>query len=189
MTKAELRSIYIQKRRSLTIEQQNKMDDLLLIQFQRIRLPFITSVHSYLNSKTQLEIDTTNILCYLHFANPELVVAVPKIYKSTEHLQHIVITEDSLFEINKFGIDEPVEGSIIDPLEIDLVLTPLLAFDAKGFRVGYGKGFYDRFLAACRNDVIKVGLSYFEAEDEISDINEHDIPLDFCITPEKLYEF
>lgn len=189
MTKAELRSIYSQKRRSLTVEQQNKMDDLLLIQFQRIRLPFITTVHSYLNSKTHLEIDTTNILRYLQFINPDLIVAVPKIYKSTEHLRHVAITENSVFATNKYGIDEPVEGPIIDSLDIDLVLTPLLAFDTEGFRVGYGKGFYDRFLAACRSDVVKVGLSYFEAEDKISNINEHDIPLDFCVTPEKLYKF
>ncbi|MEO7800349.1 MAG: 5-formyltetrahydrofolate cyclo-ligase [Ginsengibacter sp.] len=189
MTKAELRSVYNQKRQSLTVEQQNIMDDLLLIQFQRIPLPFVTIVHSYLYSKTHLEIDTTNILRYLQFVNPDLIVAVPKISKSTEHLQHLVITEDSVFEENKYGINEPVAGEAIDPLEIDLVLTPLLAFDTRGFRVGYGKGFYDRFLTACRPDVIKVGITYFEAEDAISNINEHDIPLDFCITPENLYEF
>ncbi len=189
MTKAELRTSYISKRRSLSAAQQNKWDDLLLIQFQRIRLPFINTIHSYLSSQTLREIDTTTIIRHLQFINPNLVVTVPKIYKSTDDLQHIAITENSVFEINKYGIEEPIDGALIDPVNIDLVLTPLLAFDKKGFRVGYGKGFYDKFFAGCRPDVIKIGLSHFEAEEEISNINEHDIPLNYCVTPERLYQF
>ena len=55
--------------------------------------------------------------------------------------------------------------------------------------VGYGKGFYDRFLKQCKKDVVKIGLSLFEAEEEIEDVFENDIPLDYCITPNKIYEF
>ena len=51
-----------------------------------------------------------------------------------------------------------------------MVFVPLLAFDKAGNRVGYGKGFYDLFLSECRQDVIKVGLSFFEAEEEIPGI-------------------
>jgi len=64
-----------------------------------------------------------------------------------------------------------------------------LAFDEKGNRIGYGKGFYDRFLNECKKDVIKVGLSFFEATTTIEDTNANDIPLDFCVTPEKIYRF
>ena len=70
-----------------------------------------------------------------------------------------------------------------------MVLVPLLAFDSKGYRVGYGKGFYDRFLKQCRNDCVKIGLSYFEPIDAINDAGEFDVPLDFCITPQKAYVF
>lgn len=70
-----------------------------------------------------------------------------------------------------------------------MVLIPLLAFDKKGYRVGYGKGFYDRFLADCRPDVVKVGLSVFEPIDEIADLNEFDIKMDFCITPNRVWQF
>ena len=75
------------------------------------------------------------------------------------------------------------------PKKIDVVFVPLLAFDSKGHRVGYGKGFYDRFLNECRKDVITVGLSFFEAEDEFIEANETDVPLDYCVTPLKVYSF
>ena len=73
--------------------------------------------------------------------------------------------------------------------EIDLVLVPLLAFDKNGYRVGYGKGYYDKFLSNCRPDVIKIGLSFFDAVDEIEDIDDYDLPLNFCVTPQRLYDF
>ena len=90
---------------------------------------------------------------------------------------------------NFFGIAEPAGGNKISPKEIDLVLVPLLAFDQKGYRVGYGKGFYDKFLSECRMDVIKIGLSFFEAEEQIADINQFDISLNYCVTPKRIYDF
>ena len=80
-------------------------------------------------------------------------------------------------------------GEKIEATDIDLVITPLLAFDKKGYRVGFGKGFYDKLLAQCKHDVIKVGLSFFEAEEKIDDIKQNDIPLDYCITSDTIYSF
>ena len=69
------------------------------------------------------------------------------------------------------------------------MFIPLLAFDNKGNRVGYGKGYYDNFLSKCTPDVIKIGLSFFEASDEITDVFESDIALDYCVTPNTIYQF
>jgi 5-formyltetrahydrofolate cyclo-ligase len=75
------------------------------------------------------------------------------------------------------------------PADIDMILVPLLAFDKKGYRVGYGKGFYDKYLADCRKNCIKAGFSYFDPVDEIADKGDFDVPLDLCITPQSVYVF
>lgn len=73
--------------------------------------------------------------------------------------------------------------------KIDVVFVPLLAYDNKGNRVGYGKGFYDHFLSECREDVVKIGLSFFEPEEAIEDVSATDIRLDYCVTPMTVYNF
>ena len=75
------------------------------------------------------------------------------------------------------------------PSEIDVVFIPLLCFDKHGNRVGYGGGYYDKFLTKTKSSCLKIGLSFFEPVDFIQGINMNDIPLDMCVTPEKLYNF
>jgi 5-formyltetrahydrofolate cyclo-ligase len=77
----------------------------------------------------------------------------------------------------------------VDADQLDMVFVPLIAFDEQGYRAGYGKGFYDRFLATCRPDCIKVGFSYFAAVDRLEDRHQFDVPLDLCITPHNAYVF
>jgi 5-formyltetrahydrofolate cyclo-ligase len=125
----------------------------------------------------------------MQFQNPGMQVAYPKTDISTSTIKAIVCDEDDAFECNAYNIPEPVSSQAVHPSEIDLVLLPLLAFDQQGYRVGYGKGFYDRFLQHCRKDCVKVGLSYFDAVPSIEDANEFDVPLDYCITPQKVYVF
>jgi 5-formyltetrahydrofolate cyclo-ligase len=103
-------------------------------------------------------------------------------------MKHILLQENTTISISEYGIPEPLEGIEIATSQIEVVFVPLLAYDSKGNRVGYGKGFYDRFLSQCSKDVIIVGLSFFEAEDRI-ETNATDIPLDFIVTPEKIMSF
>lgn len=189
MTKKEARKLYKEKRLKLTVAETNKLDDLLLIQFQKLSLPPLQYVHTYLAIEEKSEIATDAILHYLEFRNPAMKIVLPKIDAATQQLISIEYTDDMPMHKNKLGVTEPIDGRIIEAVEIDLVLVPLLAFDENGFRVGYGKGFYDQFLAQCRGDVIKVGLSYFEALNTISDTEQFDIPLNYCITPQHIYEF
>jgi 5-formyltetrahydrofolate cyclo-ligase len=70
-----------------------------------------------------------------------------------------------------------------------VVFVPLLGYDVQGNRVGYGKGFYDAFLSQCKKDVVKIGLSFFEPEQEITDVLNTDIRLDYCVTPTTVYSF
>ncbi|MEO6893807.1 MAG: 5-formyltetrahydrofolate cyclo-ligase [Ginsengibacter sp.] len=189
MKKQDLRILFKQKRKELSLHLMEKLNDLILINFQKIQLPSIDCVHTYLSSFKLGEPETANIIKYLQFKNPLIKVAIPKVDIHAGHLAHYQYDEEIELITNQYGIDEPKEGFQISENEIDLVLIPLLAFDKKGYRVGFGKGYYDKFLARCRKDVLKVGLSYFGPVEKIEDITGYDIPMDFCITPKDNFIF
>ena len=146
MTKKELRKLYKSKRAELTVQQRLKFDDLMLIQFQKLSLPFLHHVLSFYPLEEKGEMDTFIFTDYLQFTNPGLVVAYPKTNLQECSMQAIATTNETDFEDNEWGIPEPATGETIEPHLIDAVLVPMLAFDEKGHRAGYGKGFYDRFL-------------------------------------------
>ncbi len=189
MTKKELRYIFKEKRKALSVHDIEKFNDLILINFQKLKLPFINCVHTYVASLKLAEPDTATIVRYLQFANPLIKIVIPKIDIHSGNISHYHFDEGVELITNAFGIDEPKEGNLIKEDQIDLVLIPLLAFDRKGFRVGFGKGYYDKFLARCKPNVIKTGLSFFDPVDEINDISGFDIPLNFCITPTEIFSF
>ena len=189
MTKAALRKIYKEKRKQILFKDKERWTDLILINFQKLDLPFINCVHTYLAIEDQNEVETENICRFLTFKNPGIKIVVPKINLNAGEMKHYIFNEDVAMAPNSFGIIEPVKGEKISADEIDLVITPLLAFDKNGYRVGYGKGFYDKFFMQCNDDVIRIGLSFFDAEEVIADTNAHDIPLHYCITPNLVYTF
>jgi 5-formyltetrahydrofolate cyclo-ligase len=128
---------------------------------------------------------------YCLFKNPYLRLVYPVMVEvdGKDELLPMMVDDETVFETHAFGVDEPVDGEDIYPSEIEMVIVPLLAFDKRGYRVGYGRGFYDRFLARCGPSCIKLGFSYFDAVEKIEDAGPHDVVLDYCITHEKVYEF
>lgn len=189
MTKVDLRNIYKEKRKQLSIAEVEKLTDLLLINFQKINLPFISIAHTYIAAEKLGEIDTSSITRYLEFKNPGLKILVPRIDTLSGNMHHLHYHDEVEFEDNSFGIAEPLGGEKIEANVIGLVLIPLLAFDKQGNRVGYGKGFYDKFLSECNEEAIKIGLSFFEPVAQIDDINQYDIPLNYCVTPQHVLDF
>ncbi|MEJ7767025.1 MAG: 5-formyltetrahydrofolate cyclo-ligase [Chitinophagaceae bacterium] len=189
MTKKELRVLYKEKRKQLSAKDIMRLDDLLLIQFQQWPLSDIRVVLTYWPMSRHAEIDTQLMIDYLSFRIPDLQTALPVLDNEKKIFKPVVVLENTELLQNEFSIYEPQGGQELAPTDIDLVFVPLLAYNMQGFRVGYGKGFYDRFLASCRNDVIKIGFSYFPPEGCIDDINDFDVPLNLCITPNKTYEF
>ncbi|RYF89909.1 MAG: 5-formyltetrahydrofolate cyclo-ligase [Chitinophagaceae bacterium] len=189
MTKADLRKIYLHKRTALTASERMKMDDLILIQFQQLGIYIPSLIMTYAPLEKMNEFDPQLITDYCYFKNPQQVLFYPVIH-STEPTMHCEMVDDNTtFQLNKYGIPEPVNGTPMFPEEIDLIIVPLLAYSAKGQRVGYGKGYYDRFLKQCRKDVVKIGFSYFEAEAAIEGTDRHDVKLDYCVSPTNSYRF
>jgi 5-formyltetrahydrofolate cyclo-ligase len=95
------------------------------------------------------------------------------------------------FEVSNWGILEPTPDSsvMLPPETFDVILIPLLVADQQGNRVGYGKGFYDRYLPSCRPACLKIGLSMLELVDPIEDVEAHDVALDLVITPTGIQYF
>lgn len=190
MTKQEIRKLYKQKRVDLSSSEKLKLDDLLLIQLQR--LSFNNNIHvilSFWPLENHGEMNTHLYTRYLELTIPDVRIAFPVINFNENQMHAVLVDDETEFVENRYGIAEPEEGEEISPEEIDLIFVPLLAFDENGFRVGYGKGYYDRFLQHCRKNVITVGFSYFEAVEKIEDTHQYDVPLNYCITPHKIYEF
>jgi 5-formyltetrahydrofolate cyclo-ligase len=189
MLKKELRNLFREKRNNLSPQERIKLDDLLLIQFQKATIPFITTLFSYWPIEENNEPNTHLITDYLEFLNPDLKIAYPKSDFMLDEMIAVTVDAATEFVQNEHAIYEPETGNVMDASEIDMILVPLLAFDKKGYRVGYGKGFYDKYLADCRKDCIKIGFSYFDPIEQITDKLDFDVPLDLCITPQSVYVF
>lgn len=190
--KKDLRAYYKKLRCSLTDEQARKMDQEIMIQFRKIPIQGkgLKAALIYIPISHTREVDTKQCIQYLREEiKPGLQVAFPKTNFTTSDMDAILPAAATTFTETKHRLTEPDGGQKIAPGAIDVVLLPLLVFDQKGNRVGYGKGFYDRFLAKCRPDVLRIGLSYLPPITQIEDVTEFDIPLDYCATPDRLYDF
>nr|WP_262908877.1 5-formyltetrahydrofolate cyclo-ligase [Hymenobacter translucens] len=146
------------------------------------------AVHVFLPILRQQELDTWPIIHRLWADFPATRVVVP-VTQPDGSLQHRQLTPQTRLLENKWGIPEPADGALVSPAELDAVLVPLLAFDEVGHRVGYGKGFYDRFLAWCRPDVLRIGLALTGPLPLITDVFSGDAQLTACVTPEQVYQF
>ena len=188
MTKKELRNLYREKRNTISSKEKLKLDDLLLIQFQHLYFEDIHVLFTYWPKADTQEPNTHLFSGYLRHTIPALQIAYPVTDLSNHSMHAVLINEETIYHTNTYGLTEPKDGEIITPENIDLIFVPLLVCDMNGHRVGYGKGFYDRYLTQCRGDSIKVGFAYFDPVEKI-DNDVFDVPLNYCVTPGKIYEF
>jgi len=188
-TKTELRERFKELRRQLSAEDEDAFNAKLLLQFQQFIWQGLSYIHVFLPIKKFKEPNTLMLINWLSENYPEIQLVISKSDLKTNVMDHYLWDKDQILELNKWGIEEPQGGKVILPHQIDGVIIPLLAFDKRGERIGYGKGFYDRFLSACRPDCLKIGLSFFEPIDKIEDTDPTDIALDYCITSQKTWKF
>jgi 5-formyltetrahydrofolate cyclo-ligase len=190
MTKKELRKVYLQKRAALSEAEYGQLNFKLYQNFfTNIDLSFVHVLHTFLPIPSKREVDTWLMIDRIRREFPNVRISVPKVNSQTGVFDSFYFEGLHQLATNEWGIQEPKQGIPTEPEKVDVVLIPLLAYDKKGHRVGYGKGFYDKFLATCRPDCKKIGLSLFEAEKKITDINDLDITLDECITPLSIVHF
>lgn len=190
-TKALLRTQFLAKRQELGEEELENRNQGLLAQLENLRecITDKKTIHIFLSIRRQAEPDTYRLVDWINHQFAPVRWVVGKTERKTSGMYHYVWNEDSLIRENKWGIPEPLGGIRVAEKELDLIFVPLLVIDRQGQRVGYGKGYYDRFLAKCRPDALKIGVSLFEPVDQIADPSPTDIPLNGCITPQGTFWF
>lgn len=189
MDKSQLRKLYLQKRSTLTAEEVGEMSDKICSHFFTLPFQQLKYIHTFYPISEKKEVDSVMISNRIRHSNPDLQLVLSKMEPDSHSLKHIVWDSATHLVKNRWGIAEPVGGKEISAEMLDMILIPLMVYDKIGNRVGYGKGYYDRFLAQCRPHAIKVGLSFFPPEELIEDTGQHDVALDICITPEKVWRF
>lgn len=185
-TKSKLREFYLKKRKALPQKVQEELSFAIANKCLQLPIWEFQYFHLFLPILHKAEIDSTLLLTLLQGRDKEVVL--PRMNGKSD-LEHILHTDSTRIKNNAWQIPEPKEGILFDPKQLDVIFIPLLICDLKGQRVGYGNGFYDRFLIKCKSKVLKIGLSFFDPIETIEDVYEEDIPLDYCVCPDKIHTF
>ena len=183
--KTFLRSHYKKKRFSLTKQEVDDLSQRVFKQLDKLNIWKLKHYHIFISILKYNELDTSSIINKLK--SEQKIIIVPKI--SNNELVHIAINDETEFGLNEYGIKEPNDGNHFVIENLDIIFIPLLAFDIEGHRVGYGKGYYDRFLKLTNNSTLKIGLSFFDPINKIQDIDDNDVKLDYCVTPKQVHKF
>jgi 5-formyltetrahydrofolate cyclo-ligase len=190
MTKSELRKVYLTRQKALSPAERSTQSQQIADRFfDTVDLRSANYLHCFIAIDKFNEVDTTLIFQRLWKEHPDLVTLVPRVNFESGEIENLKFTRDTELVRNVWGIHEPSHDEFVETAKIDIVIVPLLCFDESGHRVGYGKGFYDKFLSTCRTACLKTGLSYFPPVKKIDDAADHDVRLDLCITPGLVYRF
>lgn len=187
--KQELREEYLKKREYLSDLEIHRFNVNLLNEFKKLSLKDFHFIHFFIPIKKFREPDTLPIIHWILKEHPEIKIVLSRCNMETNLMEHFVWDNGQELLENRWGIKEPHSGTKVLSQQLDAVIVPLLVFDKEGNRVGFGKGFYDRFLGDCRENCKKIGLSFFEPIEKIKDIDSHDVKLNLCITKSKTWHF
>lgn len=193
MTKRELRRTALTRRRALSSAEVARRSEQLREQLFRY-FPVATWqwLHVFLPLAKRNEPDTWDVIRWVWGEELPLRLAVPVVQPDGVSLKHYELMPDTQLVQNRWGIAEPAPTALeVFPPQFDAVLVPLLAVDKTGQRVGYGGGFYDRFLAQCRPGTQFIGLNVLDEPpiDQIADVLPTDVPLTAYITPGGVWHF
>jgi 5-formyltetrahydrofolate cyclo-ligase len=189
MNKDKLRKQFLSKRKNLSRNSLQEKSQAISQQFfKHFDLGNIKKLHIFLPILRQNEINTWLIIDEIRQNYSHITPIISKSNFQTYSMESYVLDTNTKIVENSWGIPEPTNAIKCPDDTIDMILMPLLCFDKQGFRVGYGKGFYDRFLQKCRKDIIKIGLSLFDSVDKIDDVNENDVRMDFCVKSDAVWK-
>lgn len=191
MNKTELRQKYKNLRQQLSENEIEEMSLQIANQLLSLNIWQHYFYHVFLPIVNQKEVNTDYIIQILNGKDKNIVISKSN-FETTE-MEHFLLTDNLKIKVNNYEIPEPIETDLtaieINSKKIEVVFVPLLAFDVLGNRIGYGKGFYDKFLANCKPETLKIGVSFFEPEPAFENVFSTDIQLDFCVTANQIFKF
>ncbi|SMG41945.1 5-formyltetrahydrofolate cyclo-ligase [Marivirga sericea] len=184
MDKNTLRKVYLEKRKFLSqaeYERRNQLLSARLIAFFKTRE--FQCVHTFVPIKKNKEPDTFPFIQYLWTEKPyvNVITGISDLKKPA--MYHVEIKQDTSFLENSWGIPEPQDGVPFPVEKIQMVLVPMVTGSKNGHRIGYGKGYYDRFLQKCSQDTLLVGINLAPLLDGSVFVDQYDIPMQYMITP------
>ncbi|TDN40080.1 5-formyltetrahydrofolate cyclo-ligase [Hymenobacter sp. UV11] len=193
-TKSALRRAALPRRRALTpaavAQRSAQLSEQLFAHFPVAAWHWL---HVFLPLARQQEPDTWLIIRRIWAEALPVQLAAPVVQADGISLKHYELTSNTPLVANRWGIPEPGAdpATEVAPAQPDAVLVPLLACDRQGQRVGYGGGFYDRFLAQCRPDAVFIGLNILDDKPvpALADVLPTDVPLHACLTPGGVWKF
>lgn len=193
-TKPALRRAALARRQALTpaevAQRSNRLRELLMRDFPVVSWRWL---HVFLPLARKNEPDTWPLIRRIWAERLPVRLAAPVVQPDGISLKHYQLTATTPLVASRWGIPEPAASPAAEvwPSQLDAVLVPLLACDAQGQRVGYGGGFYDRFLAECRPDTLFIGLNILDEAPgpALADVLPTDVPLHACITPGGVWNF
>jgi 5-formyltetrahydrofolate cyclo-ligase len=175
MTKAELRSYFLAKRMLLSVDDFEQRSKKLTQDFlDYVKVNCYEQVLLYWPIAEKKELDTREIIQNL--LEERIKVGLPVCDFKTKSMDFFYYKPTIILEEKKYGLIEPCNAQIITNFSNTVVLVPLLAHNKNYFRVGYGGGFYDRFLAL-HPTLDTYGCAFFKPVAVIQDLDRNDLPL------------
>lgn len=183
--KEELRYHFLNERLTLSEKEVEEKSAAIINQLLQLStFKEANVIHSYVSIKKNREVDTPHLIQYCLDSDKKIVV--PKI-RGEGKLQHVEIKSFYNLQENSWGVPEPGDGKEISVETLDLIIVPMVAGDHLKNRLGYGKGYYDRFLG--KSSATKIGLLFdCQLYKEKLPVEEFDIPLDILITESQRIE-
>lgn len=183
LSKKQLRGDLLRQRLALSTEEcelySKQVCDAVLTSEEFVQAQVI---HCYVPIISKKELNTFHILKESLKRGKKLIV--PRIKAETTELDHVWIKKIDVLKPNKWGVLEPESGELVDITELQLILVPVVGCDVQRNRIGYGKGFYDRFLDKVSCPAF--GLAFEQSVCPDIPAEKHDIKLDRIFTEKRI---
>ncbi len=183
--KKKLRQQLLDQRTAIdAVDFEERSDKIIKTLLDQQKLSTAHTVHCYVSMNERREVNTHGLIKKMLAIGKDVIVPVTHFDEGT--LSHIRLHSFDALKKNKWGVLEPVGGEEVPPQKLDLVIVPMVGGDTQCNRIGYGKGFYDRFLkdVSCP----KIGLVFEQNIIPEIPVEEFDISLDVIITEQRVID-